>query len=143
VINEKNKDKKRIFKNRNSGFTTVEILVVAAIVSILASVILVALNSARDRAHDGSFRSTVASTQKALIVCCSTSTALTSPVNPGQAICSSGDFYPGPGALGGITVNTSCTTMGNFSVTVIPGANNTGACTNATITGSQISYTDC
>jgi len=55
-------------KNKK-GFTLIEILIVIAIIGVLAAVVLVSLNTARQKARDNAAMSTVQSFAKALHLC--------------------------------------------------------------------------
>lgn len=83
----KNKKKTRGAKK---GFTLIEILFVVIIIGILASVILVSLNSARQKARDNGMLSSMKSVVSPAYVCLATtgiaSAALTDPSNA-DSIC--------------------------------------------------------
>ena len=110
--------KKKAVKKKKKCFTLIELLIVIAIIGILASIVLVSLNSARTKAQVAAFKSQASSVQAAAIMGCDTSAAAY-----GAATASATGFSIAQGT-------NSCGTNGSGTFNLVATANQigTGTC---------------
>ena len=127
-------------KKNAKGFTLIELLVVVAIIGILAGIVLVSLNSSKERTRKASLQSTLASIMPVASMCVNDGGSIQAPTSAtagGGEICDLTDVtetWPGLTHITGVTyqyITTNDTTIsaGEGATVVVSCDVTSGSCT--------------
>jgi prepilin-type N-terminal cleavage/methylation domain-containing protein len=120
-------------KKKKKGFTLIELLIVIAIIGILASIVLVSLSSAREKAKIAAFKSQSSALRARAVLECDSAAVLNATVLGGTVA----------NGYGLSIVSNNCGAAGNGTFNILVNSGGLATPCNATVTETGARFNPC